>query len=110
VDFRPRGIKFRHSLKNQIGQLLSCTPGFRGVTSKTRLYSLCIRSSRCQFINNLFTMDDDSTGDNDIHAVDWDDDTDMMAAAVLVIVNMNEMMMDSIMDTYEQEQERERIQ
>ena len=55
-------------------------------------------------------MDDDSTGDDDIHAVDWDDDTDMMAAAVLVIANMNEVMMDSIMDAYEQEQERERIQ
>ena len=48
-------------------------------------------------------MDDDSTGDSDIHAVDWDDDTDMMAAAVLVVVNMNEVIMDSIMDAYEQE-------
>ena len=43
-------------------------------------------------------MDDNNTCCHDIHAVDWDeDDADMMAAAVLVIVNTNMAIMDCMM-------------
>lgn len=52
--------------------------------------------------DNLFTMDDNDTHHNDIHAVDWDDDTDMMAAAVLVVVNTNIAIMNCIMLAHEE--------
>jgi hypothetical protein len=54
--------------------------------------------------------DDDAPRHHDIHAVDWDDDTDMMAAAVLVVVNTNTAIMNRIILAHQELQEHERLQ
>ena len=54
--------------------------------------------------------DDDAPRHHDIHAVDWDDDTDMMAAAVLVVVNTNTAIMNRIMLAHQEQQEHKRLQ
>lgn len=36
-----------------------------------------------------FTMDDNGSDNDGMHELDWDDDSDMMAAAVLTVVNNN---------------------
>ena len=70
-----------------------------------------IKHSFRQTNNNLFTMDDDDAPRHyDIHAVDWDDDTDMMAAAVLVVVNTNTAIMNRIILAHQEQQEHERLQ
>ena len=69
-----------------------------------------------QFNNNLFTMVDADNNDTahhhyDVHAVDWDDDTDMMAAAVLVVVNTNTAIMNCCIElAHEEQQEQVQLQ
>jgi hypothetical protein len=48
-------------------------------------------------------MDNNNTHD-DIHRVDWDDDTDMMAAVVLIIVNNNTEIMNRITHAHQEQQ------
>jgi hypothetical protein len=52
-------------------------------------------------------MDDNDTHHDDIHAGYLDDETDTMAAAVLVVVNANSAIMNCIMLTHEEQQEHE---
>jgi hypothetical protein len=56
-------------------------------------------------------MDDNDTHHDDIHAGYWDDETDMMAAAVLVEVNANSAIMNCIvLLAHEEQQEQEQLQ
>ena len=55
-------------------------------------------------------MDDNDSDNDDIHEVDWDDDSEMIAASVLIVVNNTAAIMNMMMLACQEQADQDRMQ